>query len=97
MVRTIIQIEDSIYSEQIKTWKLNSQNGNLTIHMVLNDKTKIVKKLDYCKVYPFEQLTLSEDEVFELNGEISKNIDMRLFLSGVVSKDIFIKKMRLRK
>ncbi|MEC1939630.1 DUF2726 domain-containing protein [Bacillus velezensis] len=75
MVRTIIQIEDSIYSEQIKTWKLNSQNGNLTIHMVLNDKTKIVKKLDYCKVYPFEQLTLSEDEVFELNGEISKNIE----------------------
>ncbi|MEC1369241.1 AAA domain-containing protein [Bacillus velezensis] len=75
MVRTIIQIEDAIYSEQIKTWKLNSQNGDLTIHMVLNDKTKIVKKLDYCKVYPFEQLTLSEDEVFELNGEISKNIE----------------------
>lgn len=75
LVRTIIQIEDAIYSEQIKTWKLNSQNGDLTIHMVLNDKTKIVKKLDYCKVYPFEQLTLSEDEVFELNGEISKNIE----------------------
>ncbi|UBM54978.1 DUF2726 domain-containing protein [Bacillus velezensis] len=75
MVRTIIQIEDAIYSEQIKTWKLNSQNSDLTIHMVLNDKTKIVKKLDYCKVYPFEQLTLSEDEVFELNGEISKNIE----------------------
>lgn len=75
LVRTIIQIEDAIYSEQIKTWKLNSQNGDLTIHMVLNDKTKIVKKLDYCKVYPFEQLTLNEDEVFELNGEISKNIE----------------------
>lgn len=75
LVRTIIQIEDAIYSEQIKTWKLNSQNGDLTIHMVLNDKTKIVKKLDYCKVYPFEQLTLSEDEVFELNGDISKNIE----------------------
>lgn len=75
LVRTIIQIEDAIYSEQIKTWKLNSQNGDLIIHMVLNDKTKIVKKLDYCKVYPFEQLTLSEDEVFELNGEISKNIE----------------------
>ncbi|WP_424160811.1 AAA domain-containing protein [Bacillus amyloliquefaciens] len=74
MIRTVIQIEDAIYSEQIKTWKLNSQNGDLTIDIVLKDKTKIVKKLDYCKVFPFEQLTLNEDEVFELNGEISKDI-----------------------
>ncbi|KXZ23299.1 DNA helicase [Bacillus nakamurai] len=74
MVRTIIQIEKAIYSEQITKWNLKSQNGDITVHIVLNDKTKMVEKLDNCRINPVEQLELDEDEVFELKGEINQNI-----------------------